>query len=784
MTVACEKTLSRLEFDKVLERLAGQTLSALGRERAAALRPAADLDVVRRFQAETEEGHNILRLEPNADFGGWYDVREPVHRAARGQVLDGGLLFQIGQTLGAIRTQKKFFTDRRERYPLLAGLAGTMPVFPELEKRLVKSILPGGEVADGASARLADLRRRLQAGRLQVRERLERLVRSPAQQKYLQEPIITIREGRYVVPVKIEFRGQVPGLVHDQSASGATLFVEPMAVVDKNNELRRLEAAEKQEILKILTELSAAVAQAAEEILPAVDQLGHFDFVLAKARLSRQMAAVPPLLADGASLSFSRARHPLIRENVVAVDGRVGLDFDLLVLTGPNTGGKTVVLKTIGLLVLMAQSGLHVPASSCAVGVFDRVFADIGDEQSIENSLSTFSSHMANLVGIIGEVGAKSLVLVDELGTGTDPTEGAALAQAILDELHRRGTRGVVTTHYGELKEFATGRDRVENASVEFDLETLEPTFRLITGRPGRSYAFEIALRLGMPETIVSGARSFLAPEQRQTAELLRRLEETRQEAQRRLEAAGQEAREASGLKQRYEAELASLLDKKAAIKERAVLEAQELIRQVRRESEEIVRELRRQINAGTNREKEQAIQQARSGIDRLGAVLPDPAVPETVEGAPERLEDGEAVFILRFGQQGVTLGPSRDGEVQVQVGAVKVNLPLAEVRRSVCAPRSVPPAAGTVMVQKTRDDVRMQLDLRGLRAEEALAELEKYLDEAFLAGLPRAYIIHGLGTGVLRAAVQNHLKGDGRIRSFRPGDRGEGGLGVTVIEF
>jgi len=784
LTVASEKTLGRLEFDKVLERLAGQTLSPLGRERALALRPAAGLDEVRRLQAETDEGHNILRLEPNADFGGWHDVREPVRRAARGQVLDGGPLFQIGQTLAAIRTQKKFLIDRRDRYPLLAGLAGTMPVFPELEKRLVESILPGGEVADGASARLADLRRRLQAGRLQVRERLERLVRSPAQQKYLQEPIITIREGRYVVPVKIEYRNQVPGLVHDQSASGATLFIEPMAVVDKNNELRRLEAAEKQEILKILTELSTAVARAADEILPAVDQLGHFDFVLAKARLSRQMAAVPPLLEDGAFLEFSRARHPLIRENVVPIDGRVGRDFDLLVLTGPNTGGKTVALKTIGLLVLMAQAGLHVPASSCAVGLFDRVFADIGDEQSIENSLSTFSSHMANLVDIIGQVGAKSLVLIDELGTGTDPTEGAALAQAILNELHRRGTRGVVTTHYGELKEFATGRDRVENASVEFDLDTLEPTFRLVTGRPGRSYAFEIALRLGMPESIVSRAREFLAPEQRQTAELLRQLEESRQEAERRREEARKEAREASILKQRYEAELASLLDKKTALRERAAREAQELIRQVRREGEEIVRELRRQINAGANREKEQAIQQARARIDELGAGLPDPMVPETAEGEPERLDGGEAVFIPRFSQQGVTLGPSRDGEVQVQVGAVKVNLPLAEVRRMIPAPRSTAPTAGMVVVQKTRDDVRTELDLRGLRAEEALSELEKYLDEAILAGLQRAYIIHGLGTGVLRAAVQNHLKGDGRIRSFRLGDRGEGGLGVTVVEF
>ncbi len=774
--------MARLEFDKILEQLARHTISALGRERALALRPVSDLNLVRRYQAETEEGCNLLRLEPNVDFSGWHDIREPVRRTERGLVLDGETLFRIGQTLAAIRVQQKFMADRRERYPLLAARAGEMPVFPKLEARIKKCILPGGEVADDASARLAELRRRLQAARTQVRERLERLVRSPAQQKYLQEPIITIREGRYVVPVKIEYRNQVPGLVHDQSASGATLFVEPLAVVEKNNEIRRLEAAEKQELMKILTGLSSGVATVASDLLRAVDVLGYLDFVLAKARFSRQLEAVPPRVEPGAYLEFCQARHPLIRENAVAIDGRLGRDFDLLVLTGPNTGGKTVALKTMGLLVLMTQAGLHVPATACVVGLFGAVFADIGDEQSIENSLSTFSAHMANLVEIVRRVGRDSLVLIDELGTGTDPTEGAALAQAILEELHRRNARVVATTHYGELKEFATSRVRVENASVEFDLDTLQPTFRLITGRPGRSYAFEIAARLGMPPGLISRAREFLTTDQQRTADLLEQLEKSQQEAERLREAVQEALREAAALKDRYDSELASLLEKKKALRERAAREAQELVRRARREAEVIIRELRERINAESNRAREQAIQDARRRLDRLGTSIPADHSPERPLEVPEALEAGETVFIPRYGQQGVTLGPARDGEVRVQVGAVKISLPLAEVRRTTAAPAE-PPAETKVLFQKARE-VKTELDLRGLRAEEALAELEKYINAASLSGIPRAYLIHGLGTGALRNAVHNYLKGDRRIRSFRLGERGEGGLGVTVVEF
>jgi len=782
VTVAKAKTLNRLEFDKILEQLARHAVSPLGRERALALVPVRDLDLVRQYQAETEEGCRLLRLEPNADFGGWHDIREAVRRAERGLVLDGETLFGIGRTLTAVRVQKKFLGDRRERYPLLAAWADRAPVFPELERRLNMCLLPGGEVADGASPRLADLRRRLQAAREQVRERLEKLIRSPAQQKYLQEALITIREGRYVVPVKTEYKNQVPGLVHDQSASGATLFVEPLTVVEANNEIRRLEAAEKKEVQRILAELSAGVAQVAADVLRAVEVLGHLDFVLAKARLSREWRAVPPRIEEGAYLEFRQARHPLIRENVVAIDGRLGRDFDLLVLTGPNTGGKTVALKTMGLLVLMAQAGLQVPASDCAVGLFAEVFADIGDEQSIEHSLSTFSAHMANLVDILGQAGAESLVLIDELGTGTDPTEGAALAQAILEELHRRRIRGVATTHYGVLKEFAAGRDRVENASVEFDLQTLKPTFRLVTGRPGRSYAFEIAARLGMPAGLIARARELLTADQRRTGELLERLERTQQDAERLREASRRALQEAADLKARYEAELASLLEKKRELRERAAREARELLRQVRREAAEIIRALREKSQAQSNRERELAIQETRRRLERLEDKLPADQPPVRAREVPASLKAGETVFIPRYGQRGVTLEPSRNGEVRVQVGAVKVSLPLTEVLRTDAAPAENP-RPSTVLVQKSRE-VKTELDLRGLRVEEALAEVEKYLDAAVLSGVPRVYLIHGLGTGALRNAVHGLLKGDRRIRSFRLGERDEGGLGVTVVEF
>jgi len=782
--VASARTLERLEFERLLARLARHAFSPLGREAALALSPSADRELIGRWHAETFEGREILRLDPTADLGGWFDVRRHLQRAGRGGTLDGPSLFEIGATLRAVRRVKEFFAGRADTYPLLAARASSLNPSPDLERRIERAILPGGEVADGASPRLADLRRRLQQARLAVKEYLDRAVRSPSLQKYLQEPIVTMREGRYVLPVKVEYRGQVPGLVHDQSASGATLFIEPLAAVEKNNEIRRLEAAEKQEVERILQELTQGVAAMIPDLSLAMDVLGHLDFVLAKARWAEELDAVAPEIGEGAYIVFRRARHPLIPGRAVPIDGHLGTDFDTLVVTGPNTGGKTVALKTVGVLVLMAQSGLHVPAEECRVGLFDRVFADIGDEQSIENALSTFSSHMANIVHILEAAGPGSLVLIDELGTGTDPVEGAALAQAVLEELQALGARTIATTHLGELKQFAANRERAANASVEFDAVTLEPTYRLIIGRPGRSNAFEIARRLGLPERLVTRARGFLTAEQRRYEELLADLERqqleterARLEAERMLEQARQDA-------ERHRRELDELLARKKTILERAAADAQQALRAIRLEGEAVIRELRERAKSAEAREREAAIREAREHIEALHSLAPPPApVPDAGE-PPASVIAGDTVYLPRYGQFGQVIGTGREkDEVQVQVGAVKVTVPLTELRAAREPRAERKRTAGVSLgLQKSRS-FKPELDLRGKRVEEALAEIEKHLDDAILAGVTRVHLIHGKGTGALRAAVQEWLKDEPRVRSFRLGDQGEGGLGVTVVD-
>lgn len=785
MSIADEGTLKRLEWDKIIERLGRHCVSQPGRELVSGLLPSADVDEVRRLQEETEEAARVLRLEPGADFSAWPDVRDSLQRAGRGLVLESEAIYDVGRVLRAIRILRRFFADRRELYPRLAGRAGYMTPAAELEKRILAAVMPGGELADNASSRLGDLRRRLQRARQQVKESLDRLIRSPANQKYLQDPIVTIREGRYVVPVKIEYRNQLPGLVHDQSASGATLFVEPMTVVEKNNEIRRLEAAEKQEVYRILSDLSALIGAVSPETLNAVDILAYLDFSLAKGRFSLELRAVPPAVETGAFLRFRHARHPLIRrEAVVPIDFRIGQDFDILILTGPNTGGKTVALKTMGLMVLMAQAGLQVPAEDCTVGLFGRLFADIGDEQSIEDSLSTFSSHMRNIVNIVREVTPDSLVLIDELGTGTDPTEGAALAQSILEEVLSRRAKAVATTHFSELKHFATANERVENASVEFDSVTLEPLYKLVIGRPGRSNAFEIASRLGLPEVIVQRARGYLTVDQRRAEELLRNLELTQQDAEREREEAHRLRRDAESLKQKYDAEWARLQEKKQAIREKAAEQAQDQLRRIRQEGEEIIRNLREQIKQETNREREQAIQDARERISGLSKLAPSRPAPAAGKGAvPRKLEPGDTVFIPRFGQDGQVVSIPKPNEAVVQVGTIRVNLGFADLRRTTAA--SVQPRETTrLMAMEKTKEFKAELDMRGMRAEEALAQLDKYLDDALLSGVSRVYLIHGKGTGVLRAAVTEQLRGDRRVKSFRLGEAGEGGAGVTVVDF
>ncbi|MDQ0287422.1 DNA mismatch repair protein MutS2 [Desulfofundulus luciae] len=781
-----ERTLKRLEYDKVLEHLARYTISPLGRERVFSLRPVTDRQAIHTMLAQTTQARELLRLEPGTELGGWHDIRQYLQRVVRGAVLEPQELFEIGQTLGACRRIRRFFADRPGRYPLLEEIALNIGNFSELEKKIGRAILPGGEIADDASATLSTIRRRLQRAQQQVKEQLENIVRSPAYQKYLQDPIVTIREGRYVVPVKQEYRAQVPGIVHDQSASGATLFIEPMAVVESNNEVRRLQVAEKQEIARILGELSGAVAARGEELALSLEALGQMDFIMARARYSEHLDAVGPRLLPAPRLNLRQARHPLLSGNVVPISIHLGYQFDTLVITGPNTGGKTVTLKTVGLLALMAQSGLHIPAGEGSeLGIFDEVFADIGDEQSIEQSLSTFSSHLTNIVQILNQAGQGSLVLLDELGAGTDPVEGAALAQAILERLHETGAKTVATTHYSELKNFACARERVENASVEFDAVTLKPTYRLLIGKPGSSNAFEIALRLGLAPDLVERARSFMTAEQVQVADLMQQLERARQQAERELEEARHMRQEAEELKERYRALRDELAARRESILSRAREEARQLVKRARQESEEAIKELRARLADEAARVREEAIREAREKLagmqerlqPRTTVSRPDPGV------IPESVSVGQTVFLPRFNQRGTVVALPEAGEVQVQVGMIKINVPLAELRLPAEDETSRGEVRVASLVQDKTRSISTRLDLRGLRAEEALQEVEKYLDDATLAGLSRVYLVHGKGTGALRAAIQQQLKTDRRVKSFRLGEHGEGGTGVTVVE-
>ncbi|MFZ5597947.1 MAG: endonuclease MutS2 [Bacillota bacterium] len=781
-----DKTLKRLEYNKVLERLAGFAGSPVGREKALNISPLTDIDLIRRRQSETTEGRNLLRLDPAADLGGWYDVREEVRRASRGVVLEPEDLMAVGRTLAAERRVRKFFSEREDRYPLLSGIAGVLGDFSGLEKRISASILPGGEVADSASPELARIRRRLAGARLRVKSRLDGYTRSSEYQKYLQDPIVTIRENRYVIPVKQEYRAQVPGIVHDQSASGATLFIEPMEVVEANNEVRQLQAAEKQEVARILFELSAGVSVVAGDLEASLEALGEIDLIMARARYSASLNAWEPVLVDEPRLYIKNGRHPLLGGGVVPITVELGGEFNTLVITGPNTGGKTVTLKTVGLLVLMAQSGLHVPGDEGTVlGVFSRVFVDIGDEQSIEQSLSTFSSHMTNIVDILKNAGTGSLVLLDELGAGTNPTEGSALAQAILERLHGLGARVIATTHYSELVNFAYANPGVENASVEFDALTLRPTYRLLVGRPGRSNAFEIAARLGMEESLVQRSREFMSADQLRAAELMDNLEQAGQQAQKDREEASRALAEARELKERYRKMEADFIQKRESILEKAREEARALVRSSRRETEELIRELREKLSSEAARDREAGIREARERLvamearSRSGKKGPDPRPGEV----PASVKPGQEVFIPRFNQKGYVLSLPEDGQVQVQVGIIKVSVPISDLR-STGGPEKTEGgvAVSGIMASKARE-ISTRLDLRGMTADEALAEMEKYLDDAGLAGLPRVYIVHGKGTGALRAAVQRELKANRRVKSFRLGETGEGGAGCTVVD-
>lgn len=782
-----ERTWRVLEYDKILTLLSERTSSSLGRELADGLRPSDDPVLVREMLGETTECRNMRDMGEQIPLGGIHDIRQAVKRADVGGVLGPEVLLQVAATLRASRQNKAFFDPRRERFPLLTDWAQGLGDFRPIERAIESAIGPGGEVLDSASPALGRIRAQLRTMQNRLKEKLDSMVRSSETVRYLQEPIVTLRNDRYVIPVRQEFKAMVPGIVHDQSASGATLFIEPMAVVEFNNQLRQLESQEEEEIRRILAELSARVGDSAPEIRASVDILAHLDFVVAKARLGEDQNAIEPIIEEGGVVVLVGARHPLLKGAVVPINLELGRSFDTLVITGPNTGGKTVTLKTVGLLALMAQSGLHVPARhGTALSVFERVFSDIGDEQSIEQSLSTFSSHMTHIVSILAQAAdLRSLVLLDELGAGTDPTEGATLAMSILEHLHGRGVRTVATTHYAELKSFAYTHPGLENASVEFDVETLRPTYRLMLGTPGRSNAFEIATRLGLAKPLVDRAREMLTPEHNTVEKLIENIYTDEQAArERRREADMLRAKQEQTLRD-FESQKLRFENEKAQLLKQAREQARDLVERTRRESEDLIKLLREEAAQNRLEEASKVVRgELREQREKLDAALQAPKARRPA-APPKGLKPGENVVAPGVGRQGIVLEvDSGAGTALVQMGIMKVSLPLDELERVSTQTQTGPGRTNVSSIEQGKTlSVGTELDLRGLTVEEAVMTVDKYLDDIALAGLPRARIIHGKGTGALRNAIISYLRQHSRVKSYRMGESGEGGAGVTVVE-
>jgi DNA mismatch repair protein MutS2 len=781
-----------LELPKILERLAAHASFSVGAEKARALAPSTVPTEIRERLATTTEARRFLALYPLTDLGGARDVRPMVEAARREAVLAPADLLDIAQTLQAARRLRQTLTRQEAQFPRLAAIAARLEPCPELVEAIERVLDERGEVRDDASPALARIRSDLRAAHHRLITRLQRIISSPETAPFLQEPIITMREGRYVIPLKTDFKGRIRGIVHDRSASGATLFIEPLSVVELGNTWRELQAAEEQEIQRILADLSARVAARGAEVLETVDALADLDLAFAKARYADELDAVEPTMADGkpdrdpTRLRLLRARHPLLDPaTVVPIDVILDGETHVLVITGPNTGGKTVTLKTVGLLALMAQSGLHIPADETSMlPVFTAVYADIGDEQSIEQSLSTFSAHLTNILSFIHQADEHSLVLLDELGAGTDPAEGAALARALLETFRQRGAVTLVATHYPELKAYAQLTPGVCNACVEFDPETLRPTYRLTIGIPGRSNALAIARRLGLDEEIVRRAEALLSPQERQTEHLLADLHRLRLEAARARDEAYAARAEAQRLAEELRRRLARIDEERAVILEEARREAQEELERLREEARAMRQQWRRMPLASSGAPDSSgapglppAAAEVEAALDRLAAEVAE-ALPAPAPLFPTGpLRPGDTVWVKSLRALG-QLRALTDDEAEVQVGPLRARVPVRELERRAPPERPVEPSG----VRYMPPSVPLRLDLRGQTVEEALESLDRYLDAAALAGLPWAHIVHGKGTGALRQAVRDFLRHHPLVRSYRSGEEGEGGDGVTVV--
>lgn len=782
-----KKVEAILEFDKIKKQLTEFASSSLGEQAILELAPATDFQVVQKSQLETEEGAKIIRLRGSAPITGLTDVFAHLKRLEIGGDLNGLEIYQIGSNLRVSRQMKNFMTDLLEmgvELPLLGALSDELLVLKEVEEDIAISVDESGKILDTASEALSTIRRTLRRTEDRVREKLESYLRDRNASKMLSDAVITIRNDRYVIPVKQEYKGHYGGIVHDQSASGQTLFIEPQSVVDLNNERKALQAKEKQEIERILAEISASLAGWINEIHHNTFILGRYDFIFAKARFGKAMKAVTPHLSDVGIVHLIAARHPLLdAANVVANDIYLGEDFTTIVITGPNTGGKTITLKTLGLLTLMAQSGLQIPAQEdSTIAVFEHVFADIGDEQSIEQSLSTFSSHMTNIVSILEKVNHKSLILYDELGAGTDPQEGAALAIAILDASHEKGASVVATTHYPELKAYGYNRVHATNASVEFNVETLSPTYKLLIGVPGRSNAFDISRRLGLSENIITEARSLVDTESADLNDMISSLEEKRNLAETEYEEARELARGADALLKDLQKEITNYYQQKDKLMEQAREKAANIVTKAEVEAEEIIHELRTMQLNGAAGIKEHELIDAKTRLGKAKPKTINKTIPQAPKQKPHVFQVGDNVRVLSLGQKGTLLNKISDKEWNVQIGIIKMKIKTTDLEY--IQPETPKKQRIITSVHSSDSPAKSELDLRGERYEDALQKVDKYLDEALLVGYPQVAIIHGKGTGALRTGVTEYLKNHRMVKSIRFGAAAEGGNGVTIVEF
>lgn len=788
-----EKHLRALELPKVLERLAGKASCEATARKINTLKPSDDYDEVCLQIQRTADINSLSIRFGTPSLGGIRDCTEAIDRAAIGSRLSIPELLSVGRVLKTIRTIKEWRdsvdkpTSADEFFEILTPAKG-------LEQTLDKSILNEDELSDSASPELAELRRKIRRAQSQIREQLDSIIRSSAYAKVLQENIITMRDGRFVVPVKAECRNELNGLVHGASASGATVFIEPAAVVEANNRIKLLENEEQQEVDRILLELSGMVGEIAEQINQSFAALVELDVLFAKSRLADEMKASIPVISRDKVIKLNKARHPLIDKNkVVPVDITLGDGYDTLVITGPNTGGKTVVLKTLGLLTLMAACGMLLPTGDDSiVPVFKNILADIGDEQSIEQSLSTFSGHITNIISILEVADADSLVLVDELGAGTDPIEGAALAVSIIEKLRNQGATIAATTHYAEIKMYALTTDGVENGSCEFDVQTLSPTYRLLIGVPGRSNAFAISSRLGLTADVIDRAKDLVSSENVRFEDVVDKLEATRQELEREQIAALSTRQQAEYIREQIETEKKKLERQMERELAAAHEQAQTIVERVRSQTDRLLNELEE-----LKKEKDKAEFSAKVGqmkgtykgkIEKLRD-LADPVVKKKQDKyqLPRQLKSGDTVIIADINTEGVVIsGPDNSGSYMVQAGIMKTKVKESCLRLVEDNARKVTfnnQRRTNIHGLKKTQPAKMELDIRGMASDEGIIELDQFLDRCIMSGLTTVTIIHGKGTGVLRAAVQQRLKKHKGVRSFRPGVYGEGEAGVTVVE-